>query len=247
MPIKKLIAYKTSFLLLALIALFIVSCEPDNNELIPETGTVTDIDGNIYKTVKIGNRWWMAENLRVTRYNNGDSIEYIPRNLSEISWSKLNNGAYCYLDQDFGFLYNFYVVTDVRKVTPQGWHVPSDEEWKDLETFLGMSPQAADSSNWRGTDQGNKLKIEGGSTKYWIESSDTYRIVGTNISGFTAIGSSARIFNGLWGDLTHNAFWWTSTSSGNEAWYRGLDYNKSSILRLQGSKNYGFSIRCIKD
>jgi uncharacterized protein (TIGR02145 family) len=242
---------KSGFLLVILLAIFVIhftACnEKDSDPAVPETDSITDIDGNIYKTVKIGNQWWMAENLKASRYSNGDSINFVAKNKPDSDWSNLSTGAYCYFDEKFGFLYNFYTISDSRGIAPSGWHVPTDEEWKEMEVQLGMSQEDANKINWRGTIEGNELKNAGGQTTEWLESSDKFTIFGTNESGFAAIGGTCRVFNGLWGDLTHNAFWWTSSLNGDEAWYRALDYNKTNVLRFSGSKKYGFSIRCVKN
>ena len=111
--------------------------EDDNK---PETGTVTDIDGNTYVTVKIGEQWWMAENLKVTHYRNGDSI---PNITADIQWAALDTGAWCSYDNNpdnvnhYGRLYNWYAVTDSRNIAPAGWHVATNDEWIALITILG--------------------------------------------------------------------------------------------------------------
>jgi uncharacterized protein (TIGR02145 family) len=242
---------KSGFSLVILIFFFALNFIACNEKVTDpaslETDSITDIDGNIYKTVKIGSKWWMAENLKVSRYNNGDSIIYISQTKPDSEWSNLKTGAYCYFDKNFGFLYNFYTITDSRKIAPAGWHIPTDAEWKELELSLGMSTEDTDKLNWRGTDQGDKLKIANGNSTYWLVSSDIYFIAGTNESGFTALPGACRIFNGQWGDITHTGFWWSSSVNGNEAWYRGLDYNKANVFRFSGPGNYGFSVRCVKD
>ena len=150
----------------------------------PETGTVTDIDGNTYQTVKIGDQWWMAENLKVTCYRNGDAI---PNITDGTTWASLSTGAYCEYNNDinnvatYGRLYNWYAVTDSRNIAPAGWHVPSDAEWKQLEMYLGMSQSEADATGWRGTDEGGKLKEVG--TMHW----NSPNTGATNESGFTAL------------------------------------------------------------
>lgn len=242
---------KIGFPLLILIIFFAFNFTACNEKVtdpaVPETDSITDIDGNVYKTVKIGNRWWMAENLIVTRYSNGDSITFVPQTKPDSEWSNLTTGAYCILDEKLGYLYNYYIISDSRKIAPTGWHIPTDDEWKEMEMNLGMSSEDLDKVNWRGNDEGNKLKIVGGDASKWLNSSDKYTIYGNNESGFTALGGACRIFNGKWGDLFHTAFWWTSSLKGDQAWYRSLDYNKSNVFRNYGSKNYGFSIRCIKN
>jgi len=244
-------------------ALFSIGCKKEKKpSSILETGTVTDIDGNTYKTVKIGNRWWMAENLKVKRYNNGDSIIMVKENnfvLDSATWNNLKTGAYCIIDNSeqisqnyqgkmFGYLYNWYTVADSRNLAPVGWHIPSDTEWKELEEYLGMSASEADQINWRGSNEGNKLKIDGGS-KGWNKSSDIYTIWGTNESGFTALGGGCCMYNGIWGNpgTFSTGFWWTSSLNQNEAWYRYLDYNKANVFRYYGPKTYGFSVRCVKN
>jgi hypothetical protein len=104
-----------------------------NNVISGETGTMSDYDGNIYRTIKIGTQWWMAENLRVTRYRNGNAV---PKITDNSAWTTLTSGAYCTYNSDetkaaiFGRLYNWYAVSDARGLAPAGWHVPSDAEWK---------------------------------------------------------------------------------------------------------------------
>ena len=128
----------------------------------PETGFVTDVDNNVYKTVKIGSHWWMAENLKVTKYRDGN---YIPNVTDSTEWANKKSGAYCVYDPSNtnnkppGLLYNWYVVTDSNNIAPAGWHIASDQEWKDLEIFLGMSQSDANKTNWRGTHEGEKLKV----------------------------------------------------------------------------------------
>jgi uncharacterized protein (TIGR02145 family) len=103
---------------------------------------VTDYDGNVYQIVLIGGQCWMMENLKVTHYRNGDPIPHVP-NIGE--WYGLSSGAYCDYNNDpgnvetYGRLYNWYAVDDSRNIAPEGWHVPTDDEWKQLEMYLGMS------------------------------------------------------------------------------------------------------------
>jgi len=245
---------------------FIVCCKKDKQT--PNTveySTVTDIDGNIYKTVKIGDQWWMAENLKVKRYNNGDSINYVGEVggfgiLDSSKWNNTITGAYCIIDNSsstsqnyngkmFGFLYNYYSVGDPRKIAPVGWHIPSDEDWKQMEIYLGMSSSDADKINWRGNTQGNKLRINTG--WFMLQPPASYSVWGTNESGFTAIGGGCCMYNGVWGNpgTFSTGFWWTSTINitNNQPWYRYLDYQKANIFRFYGSMTYGFSIRCVKD
>ena len=255
------------FILIGLILLFINSCKKDSNTADAiETATVTDVEGNIYKTIKIGNHWWMAENLKTTKYQNGDSLNFVGNiNSSSIldsaKWNNIKTGAYYNIADSndlkgnplfqvkYGLLYNFYAISDSRNIAPLGWHVPSDDEWKELEESLGMSKTDADKVNWRGTIEGNKLKPAG--TFGWAKptSDSWFKIWGTNDYGFSAIGGGCVMFNGILGypGKGHTGFWWSSTEYNNEAWYRYLDYHKTNVFRFYGPKTYGFSIRCVKD
>jgi uncharacterized protein (TIGR02145 family) len=231
-------------------SIFISGCKKkDEAETIPvhETGTVTDIDGNVYRTIKIGNQWWMAENLKVKKYRNGNFISTTGNNAE---WQDFTTGAYCSYGNSsensdvYGFLYNWYVISDTGNIAPPGWHIPSDEEWKEMEMSLGMISSEADKSGWRGTHEGEKLKKE--SPEGWT---DYENIWATNETGFTALGGSCRLFNGLMGQpgLKQTGFWWTRSETDSAAFYRYLDYKNATVFRGQCSKNYGFSIRCVKD
>jgi uncharacterized protein (TIGR02145 family) len=120
------------------------------------SGTVTDIDGNVYQTVTLGGQVWMAENLKVTRYRNGDPIPCVN---DASAWSGLSTGAYCHYNNDFnnaaiyGRLYNWYAVSDSRNIAPGGWHVPTDTEWQTLVDLLGGSSVAGGKMKTTGTIQ----------------------------------------------------------------------------------------------
>lgn len=210
-----------------------------------ETGIVTDIDGNIYQTVKIGNRWWMTENLKVTRYRNGDDVPIEP-GISE--WSSLTAGACCAYDNAqcnvavYGYLYNWYAVNDSRQIAPEGWHVPSDAEWKTMEEQLGMGQTEMDTVGWRGIDEGGKLKETG--TAHW-ESPNTGA---TNTSGFTALPHGYRSGNGGFNTLGQGAPYHSSTEKDDgHHWFRMLRYEKSEIYRDGTMKQVGYAVRCVQD
>ncbi len=123
-----------------------------------------DIDGNVYETIQIGDQLWMAENLKTTKYRDGSDIQYVQQESSEPDvWENLSTGAYGYYldDQDhldtYGNLYNWYVVDDDRGVCPDGFHVPSDDEFKEIEMELGMSEEEANDDEYRGTNEESKL------------------------------------------------------------------------------------------
>jgi len=193
--------------------------------------TVTDIDGNVYRTVRIGNQVWMAENLKTTKYRNGDAIA----NVKEInSWNNLTSGAYCNYNNDeniastYGRLYNWYAVSDNRSIAPEGWHVPSDEEWSTLINYLG-GPTVA----------GTKLK----STNGWSSGGN-----GTDNYSFTALPGGARNYMGAFEYVEYCGLWWTSTvSNSSEVKSRYIEYTLPNVNSSMDSKSYGLSVRCVKD
>ena len=205
-----------------------------------------DIDGNRYRTVKIGEQIWMAENLKVTHYRNGDAIANVT---GDTAWANLETGAYCSYNNNpqsaatYGLLYNWLAVNDYRGLAPEGWHVPSDEEWKQLEMHLGMSQSDADILLFRGTDEGGKLKETG--TSHWKNPNTG----ATNESGFSALpGGYRRNFNGNYSNLGDYASFWSSSKYDSEhALFRHLSYNYSAISRYSFNKLNGFSVRCVRD
>ncbi len=217
------------------------------NITIIRIGTVSDVDGNTYKTVKIGYQWWMAENLKVTHYRNGHSIPNVTKN-SE--WFNLSIGAYCaYNNNEFhastyGYLYNWYTVNDSCNIAPEGWHVPSEEDWLQLEMYLGMSRSAANTwHEWRGTDEGGKLKEAG--TEHWASPNTG----ATNESRFSALpGGFRRSEDGTYDYLSQGAWFWNSRECGSTAGtYRILFYTEPTVFRYCLYKNYGISVRCVRD
>lgn len=242
-----LFVFKKSFtLVVCLMVLVFSSCEEDEKPVpVIEIGTVTDIDGNIYKTVKIGNQWWMAENLEVTKFRDGSPVPYIQDPL--VAWTNTQE-AYCIYDNVQnapGFLYKYNVIINPSQLAPQGWHIPTDMEWKQLETQLGMNNDQAAAAGWRGSNEGEKLKMAGNSGWAFYEN-----VWATNESGFSAEAGSCVLFNGKSGNpgLQYNGFWWSvSEFSPSEAWYRHMDYKDRRVFRSHGLKDYGFSVRCVKD
>jgi len=210
-----------------------------------ETGTVTDIDGNVYQTIKIGEQWWMVENLKVTHYRNGDPITHAPDNGA---WGGITVGAFCNYDNNedhvaaYGRLYNWYAVDDSRNIAPEGWHVPTDEEWKQLEINLGMSLAEAIADGWRGTDEGGKLKEAG--TAHWVSPNDG----ATNESGLTALPGGYRYGSGFFYKLGEEGSFWSSTVYDSySGWFHSVSYNSPQIFRSIGALENGYSVRCVRD
>jgi len=217
-------------------------------EVMFKGGRVLDYDDNEYTIVQIGTDWWLGENLKVTHYRNGDEIPNITTNGD---WVGLLTGAFGYYgnDQtnvdtaDYGALYNWYAVDDEREIAPLGWHVPTDEEWKTLEIAHGMAAGTADLEGLRGTDEGSKMKEPG--TAHWNTDNgiDTY--------GFTALGAGYRSRgDGSSAALKQISVFWTSTewaSDDGYAWLRRLDHADPRVRRVAIEKDYGQSIRCVRD
>lgn len=206
---------------------------------------VTDIDGNVYPIVPIGDQWWMAKNLRVMRYRNGDSIAHVP---DSVAWSRLTTGAWesydnlPYTIDRYGLLYNWYAVADTRQIAPAGWHIPSDAEWQELERTLGMAPDEVAGYGNRGTDEGGKLKLN--DPLMWHSPNSG----ATNSSGFSAIPGGLRVGIGDFVALSYHGVYWTGTAADStHAFYRLLVYNDATIWRRAEYKQYGFSVRCVKD
>ncbi len=208
--------------------------------------TVTDIDGNVYKTVKIGNQEWMAENLKVTHYRNGEAIPNIKLNSK---WKSTKIGAYCsYKNEDknakkFGYLYNWYAIADSRNIAPEGWHVPTDEDWIDLAIYLGMNPTEAEGTHIRGTDEGGMLKESG--IMNWKKPNTG----ASNQSGFSALPGGWRgTGRGRFVGLHKSTYFWSSSEMNpKNIWVHSLYSDKSEIFRSFITKGKGFSVRCIRD
>ena len=224
-------------LILVLILILTYNCSKKVVPILKPTpgDPVTDIDGNVYNTVIIGTQKWMAENLKVTRYRNGDTIP----NVTDTTWLTLKTGAYCWYNNTndtaaykatYGALYNWYSVVDGRNLAPVGWHIPTDDEWTTLTTFLGGDSIA-----------GGKLKETG--TLHWYNP-----IAGTNNeTGFTARPGGCLSNTDAFINLGDYGYWWSSSAdSSSTAWFRGMYYN-NSVFRNNVSKISGFSVRCIKD
>lgn len=214
-------------------ALFFVLCA-----LMPVSGfsqTVNDVDGNTYNTISIGNQVWLTENLKTTKFNNQDPIPLVTDNAL---WSTQTEAAYCYYQQDtqiadeYGFLYNWHVVNDIRNVCPSGYHVPTISEWETLINFLGGSSVA-----------GGKLKEIG--LVHWLDPNTG----ATNSSGFTLLPSGWRAHNnGAYENLTYMAYQWSSTSvDALNASVMLVGFDSESCLTSDSHKLTGLPIRCVQE
>jgi uncharacterized protein (TIGR02145 family) len=195
-------------------------------------GTMTDQEGNVYRTVVIGNQEWMAENLKTSIYRNGQTIA---TNLTDLEWQNLITGAWSSYNDDsqfdcpYGKLYNWYAVADPRNVCPTGWHVPTDVEWSVLTDYLGGS-----------VFSGGKMK----STSSWNAPNSE----ATNESGFSCLPAGLRTFDGTFSSMGVNGFLWSSNEyDTNSAWLRDLSYENGYANRNFSAKRHGFSVRCLRD
>ena len=238
--------FQKVFFILSLYA-FLFSCKKDEVEPIitfPQYDSVADIEKHYYKTVKIGNQWWMAENLQVKSFNDGSPIY---DGQADTNWVK-KLPMYCvYRENEIapGLLYNWNAVTDAKGIAPAGWHVASEADWQTLESYIGMSATEIQKFGWRGTQEGSKIKAEGKTG--WATDIENWP---SNASGFQAYAGSCRLFNAQWGEpgLYATGFWWAATQYNDEkAYYRYLDYKNTQIFRYYDNKGYGFSVRCVKD
>jgi uncharacterized protein (TIGR02145 family) len=197
------------------------------------------VDGNVYNTVQIGGQCWMAENLATETYNDGSAI---PTGLSNSAWQSTTSGAFAvYADNPankgaYGLLYNWYAVADPRSICPAGWHVPTDGEWTELTDHLGGEPIAGGPMKTTGT--------LGAGTGLW----NAPNTGATNISGFSGLPGGFRYYNGLFYNLGDYGYWWGATESTTiNAWSRILDTDNTFVLRSANDKDYGFSVRCVRD
>ena len=205
-------------------------------------GDPLEYQGYDYETVQIGEQCWFAENLRAENYRNGDPI---PSGLSDgDEWAGTTEGAVDVDEGDYvstyGRLYNGYTAADERRLCPNAWSVPTDEDWMELEMALGMSESEANSTGWRGTDQGLQMKTTYG----WIDDAN-----GNNVSGFSGLPGGAKATVGHFYDVGYSGNWWSSSNSDDaNAWYRDLELtNPEQVYRASTNRNHGFSIRCVKD
>lgn len=238
-----------SFLNSLVLVVFLISCKPTTKDepKVVEANTVLDIDGNVYHTVTIGTQTWMVENLKTTKYRNGDLIGTTTPASKDISQEISPKYQWAYNGNDsnvikYGMLYTWYAVTDGRNLSPNGWHVPTDAEWTTLENYV---------STHLGTSLSTAKALA--ATTGW----STYIKAGTigcnpdinNFSGFSALSGGWRYYyDGTFNYVGINGCWWSSTeNSTSYAWNRNLNYNDDGLFRLNDTKSIGRSVRCVKD
>ena len=236
------------FAILIVSALFFGSCEEgdegsenQNNDQAEEgqftDTTLTDIDGNVYDIIKIGDQYWMAENLKTTTYNDETPIQLETDNSS---WSNLTKGAYSWYDNDsasysdkYGALYNWYAV-ETEKLCPEGWHVPTNEEWKTMTDFIVQEGYS------------NSIATALKDTTAWDKDGEDF---GTDKFGFTAMPAGKRRgSDGVFGNIGYDGYWWTATNfTSSDALGKTILYDNSNVYGYDYNKRNGFSVRCVRD
>jgi uncharacterized protein (TIGR02145 family) len=228
-------------ILMGLMAILFSSCKSCKHEnavvttlLSPGPEIVKDYDGNQYTTVTIGTQDWLVENLKATRYQNGDPIQMVTE---DAQWNKQTTGAFCNFDQEaangqiYGHLYNWYAVNDPRNICPKGWRVPTDADWDVLSSALGGDVSSAG-------------KMKDATTRYW----DSPNVGATNESGFTALPGGYRSIKGEYNSMGSFTFFWSSSGYASEtAWCRWMQSGNDQLDRIDNYKNFGFSVRCIRE
>ncbi|MDX9782970.1 MAG: FISUMP domain-containing protein [Bacteroidales bacterium] len=249
----KKIRQLTGLLLIAgFLMAYITACEKTEVLLgaLPSDGTIVDADGNVYNTVQIGNQVWTVENLKTTKYNNGNSI---PNLVKPIDWAYATKGAYCNYNNlesnadIYGRLYNWHAVS-TGKLAPSGWHVATDNDWLILESYVGANRYILDTTKLGTTIA--KLLCAKTNWPYGYSNGapGTYPQY-NNGSGFSALPGGLRYSHGEFAEIERYGYWWTSTQTNSDyARHRYLLFCNSDLLRLPGhNKLCGFSVRLVKN
>ncbi len=236
----------------------ILSCSNDTplTAIINPTGQVSDIDGNVYHTVKLGNQEWTVENLRVTKYNDGTSILNAT---DSIEWANRTTPAYCFYHntthpetiEKWGALYNWHVVSPAnpKKIAPPGWHVPTDSDWVVLEKYLTSSGY-----NFDGTTTLNRIAKSMAAKTDWLSSEETGApgndMASNNRTGFSAFPVGIRESNGRFIGQNYEGDWWSTTEvkeGPTLAYAHNIFFTNASFLKRLELKSFGFSVRLVRD
>jgi uncharacterized protein (TIGR02145 family) len=205
----------------------IAEISSENNIIVP------DIDGDSYNGVQIGTQFWTTKNLNISKYRNGDEI---PQVQDAAEWAALTTGAWCYYENKeengitYGKLYNWFAVNDPRGLAPEGFHIPSDEEWNCLTEYLGGENVA-----------GGKMKEKG--KVHWAEPNKK----ANNTSGFTGLPGGECNYNGTFWCLGEIGWWWSSSDDETEGMSINLNSDNGIAQVYYFDKTSGFSVRCLKD
>ncbi len=243
-----------------LMATTLSGCKDDDNPKPTEKGKVSDIDGNIYETISIGDQVWMKENLKTTRYADGSIIDYPGTDTA--AWRTNTTGAYAWYNNDeankdnYGALYNWYAVNNPQGLCPVGWRVSTSQDWAKMSTYLreehNLTNDEADANAL-----GNKLKSclmlnspLGGECATVVHPRWNYHEInyGTDDFGFSALPGGDRLFTGGFSSQGSFGFWWNSNDlDANLANRHYLNFDRSKLYGNTYLKNYGISVRCVKN
>ncbi len=225
--------------------------DDNNNNNGTETSTVTDIDGNVYQTVKIGFQWWMAENLKTTKYNDGSNIIYPGQDTD--AWYNNTTGAYAWYNDDtsnkdkYGALYNWFAV-NTGKLCPAGWSVPTHSNWFNLTMHADTIGEGTVAGKLKSCRQENSPQGGDCATNEhprWDENDLHY---GTDLFGFKALPGGVRGYEGTYGNIGYRGQWWTSSTQDAGAPYsRYMEADSPSVTTHSPFKQVGLSVRCIKN
>jgi uncharacterized protein (TIGR02145 family) len=203
------------------------------------SNNISDFEGNVYSTISIGTQVWMSENLRATKFCNGENI---PQISNQNNWNTATTPGYCVYNADpendsiYGKLYNWFVVSDTRNACPCGWHVPTDDEFTTLTDFLGTESVAGGKMKATGT-------LSGGDGLWSIANFEA-----TNESGFTGLPGGGRASGGQFSGVNVNAWFWNSSSfTSTTAWRRIIENLSPGVTRSEVNKKTGCSVRCIQN
>lgn len=239
------------YVILVFLCLWLISCGDFRTGKNLDTASVEDIDGNVYKTVKIESQWWMAENLRVTRYSNGDSLLNFARGTFEFIGDSLgaytSHGLNPEIIERFGLLYNWLAVDDPRGLCPVGWRVPSDEDWMVLErNVMDVKSWELEMTGWRGSGAG---RLKENDTLSW----QSPNVGACNSTGFTA-RAGGYAMGVSYNHLYNIGYWWTSTIHREvdgirrqTAYNRELNFYNDKMSRFYKFTSHAFSVRCVKN
>jgi uncharacterized protein (TIGR02145 family) len=207
---------------------------------------ITDIDGNKYDVIKIGDLYWTVENLKTTKFNDGTEIELITNNKDWIDVGENNIPAYCYYDNDlsnkhkYGALYNFHAVNTVN-LAPEGWRVPTNEDWTNLENYL-----INNGYNWDGIAKSMAANTDWKTNNYYGSIGND--LSKNNKSCFSALPGGYRDIYGNFYNIGNNGYWWSATESdASKSYNRSLDYDLENLYWSYSSKGCGFSVRLVRD
>ena len=229
-----------------------------------QTNSVKDIDGNVYLTITIGTQVWMAENLKTTKYSNGDLIGTTTPSTLVIEGESKAKYQWAYNGHEnnvntYGRLYTWYVATDTRNVCPTGWHVPTDAEWTILTDFLKNNGYGY-GTGYKGMDIAKSMSATSGWVADNIPGSVGNDQTSNNSTGFTALPSGGRLEDGSFYNIGHIGCWWSATETtgfmqclsgvfvnATGGVFRDIYHDYCYVNSYSNNAHYGMSIRCLKN